>query len=614
MPSHHITKTFLDTLPDKPGVYLMKDPAGTPLYIGKASSLKKRVAQYFTKKGDSREKVIKALEKVTNIDTIITPNEKEALILENILIKKHKPRYNSLLKDDKHYVSIAITTSHDYPSVFIRRIKGAAPKKDTYVGPFTSALVAKEMVALLHKIYRLRQCSDQEMLRRQRACILYDMKQCLAPCVSKCTHDQYALEVKRAIRFLKGDIKEALSFLDKQIATASKHLEFERAHLYLETKNRLEAYGDKHKSIIATSEGPIDCMGFYSHSDGVVITKLMYRDGKLSGMQTLFFDHVAPTGDDFWQSLLISHYQKTPFLPEKVFLPVKVKELGLVEEILHETLKQKISFKLPEKGQKKQMILMANENAKSAFDKHLDDQNSRAAILFKLQETLKLENYPHIIDCFDTSHFAASSMVAGLVRFVGAERSKAGTRLFHLEKEVAGDDYGGIKEALTRHLSKARVKESLPHLIIIDGGMAHAGVAAHVLKELNIATIDVIGLAKDKGKHTKGIVDEAIFFPGKSEPLLLPARSPLLFFLQRIRDQTHQVAINFSKKTLKKKLISSSIEKLPGIGKKKQQDLLRHFKSPKKIKQASREELEQVASLNKKDIETLLKYGQDLSQ
>ncbi|PCI78579.1 excinuclease ABC subunit C [Candidatus Aerophobetes bacterium] len=605
-----IDKAFLDTLPDKPGVYLMKDASLTPLYIGKASSLKKRVAQYFTKKGEKRAKVLKALEKITHVDTIITPNEKEALILENILIKKHQPRYNSLLKDDKHYVSIALTTSHTYPSVLIKRMKGIAPKKDTYFGPFTSALVAKEMVSLLHKIYRLRQCSNQEMQRRQRPCILFDMKQCLAPCVNKCSEDEYALEVKKAIRFLKGDSKQACLFLDKQIERASKNLEFERAQLYLETKNRLKAYSDKHKAVVSTTIDPIDCLGFYAHSEGVVITKLMYREGKLSGMETLLIDNVLATGDDFWQSLLLSHYKKTPFLPSKVLLPVKVTNMGVVETILSETLNKKIAFSTPEKGQKKQMVVMANTNAKNAFDKHLDDYNSRAAILLSLQEKLNFSNYPHIIDCFDTSHFSGSSMVAGLVRFIGGERSKAGTRLFHLKNTKGGDDYGGITEAMNRHLIKAKASQTLPHLIIIDGGFAHARIAAKVLTELNIATIDVIGLAKDKGNHSKGILDEAIFFPDKTKPLMLEARSPLLFFIQRIRDETHQVAINFSKKTLKKKLISSSLEKLPGIGKKKQQDLLKKFKSPKVIKQATKKELESVTSLTKKDIETLLLYQQ----
>ena len=606
-----ITKEFLKTLPDKPGVYLMKDTSSTILYIGKALSLKTRVGQYFSKKGDSRAKVIKALEKVVQIETIITPNEKEALLLENILIKRHKPRYNTLLKDDKHYVSIALTTSNSYPGVVIKRLKGAPPKKDTYFGPFTSALVAKELVALMHKIYGLRQCSDKEMKRRERPCILFDMKQCLAPCVNKCTQEEYEREVTRAIAFLKGDVKEAVELLEKQMKRASDNLEFERAQLYLETKNRLLEDDHKKRSVSLDQTTPMDCLGFYPHGEGIVITKLMYREGQLSGMETLQLKYNLDPDSNFWQSMLLDHYQKTPFLPKTVLLPLSVESIDLVESILFEQLGKKVSFITPEKGQKKQMVALANENAKSVFEKHLDSQNSKAALLLSLQETLGLDHYPHIIDCFDTSHFSGGSMVAGMVRFVGAQRSKAGTRLFHLQRTKGGDDYGGIREALERHLKKAKEMNDLPHLIIIDGGQNHARVAVNVLKSLNIATIDVIGLAKEKSNHSKGLLNEAIFFPTSAKPLLLPARSPLLFFIQRIRDETHRLAINFSKKTLKNKLITSSLSELPGIGKKKQNDLLKRFKSIKAIRQAKREELEALPSLNAQDIDTLLKFQQE---
>lgn len=613
MSTPRITKAFLASLPDKPGVYLMKDRASSILYIGKALSLKRRVAQYFTKKGETRAKVLKALEKVVLIDTIVTPNEKEALILENILIKKHKPKYNSLLKDDKHYVSIALTTSHAYPGVLIKRLKGVPPKKDTYFGPFTSALVAKELVVLMHKIYQLRQCSDQEMARRTRPCILYDMKQCLAPCVHKCTKEAYQKEVERAIAFLKGDIKEALALLDKQMKRASDNLEFERAQLYLETKKRLlTSEQEKRSLMLKGGQEAMDVLGFYVHSEVVILTKLMYRSGQLSGMETLFMENALLADDPFWQSFLLENYQKTPFLPKTILLPVEVESLELVQTILEEQIGHKLRFITPSKGAKKQMVTMANDNAKAAYEKHLDREANQAALLLSLQETLGLDHYPHTIDCFDTSHFAASSMVAGLVRFVNGQRAKAGTRLFHLKRTKGGDDYGGIREALERHLVKAKEQNMLPQLIIIDGGQAHAQVAETVLQELNIVHVDVIGLAKDKSNHSKGLLNETIFFPSrKKQPLQLPVRSPLLFFIQRIRDETHRLAITFSKKNLKKKLITSSLSKLPGIGKKKQNDLLKHFKSPKAIKEASQEELEKISSLTQKDIQTLLKYQQD---
>jgi excinuclease ABC subunit C len=586
--------------PTQPGVYLMKDEKGTVLYVGKAKNLRARLKQYFAVAGDQRDMVPYLTAQVFVIDTIVALTEKDALILENNLIKLHKPKYNVLLKDDKTFVSLVLTR-HEWPMLRIVRYKGKPKNDGIYFGPYTNALAARQTFDLICRLFPLRQCSDAELAARTRPCLLYDIKRCIAPCVGKCTEEEYEVHVNAAVRLLKGQDKEVLVELKKRMEEASNALEFEKAATFLEMIHQIE-----HVTEVVHVDNPAakncDVVGLYREADAVLIALLFFREGKLIGSEHFSFHLIASNDAEVIESFLLQHYKNLSSLPAEIFIPLDLPQQKDVEEILN------LSIHTPQKGKKKDLVEMAYRNAKALFVREQDAKSLKEKMLLDLQETLQLTRFPRRIECFDTSNIAGKDPVASLACFVNGEKDKSRTRLFKIKEVDRADDYTAMRQVLLRHFTREKEKNDFCDLLIVDGGKGQLNIALDVFAELSIASVDVIGLTKEDARHDKGLTQEKIYTPHKKEAILIDPRSPLLFLLQKIRDEAHRQAIEFHRKKRSQRTISSELDLLSGIGPVKKKRLLRAFGSVKALKAAKEEEIRSVQGITKKDIATILKW------
>lgn len=599
----------LVSYPSEPGVYIMKNKMGAILYIGKAKHLKARLKQYFLPGGDGRWIIPHLQELVAVIETVITPSEKDALLLENTLIKKHRPRFNALLKDDKTYAAIKINHRHPWPMLSLIRYKGK-PKSDAlYFGPYTSAHDARQTLDLLQRLFPLRQCSDQELLRRTRPCILHDMGRCSAPCVRLIDQETYGSYVEGAEKFLRGDSEEVLNSLKKQMGFASDALEFERAaelHRLIGSIEKTLQTQQVDKPLGGLTG---DLLGIFRQGDEVILSQLMFFKGKLHAFSHHNFSKIIENDEELLESFILQNYQERGDVPSEIIVPIELQNRSALEEILNQGHMRKITISHPIRGEKKALLEMAFKNAEAAFSQKKDERAIREKNLLELKERLRLTRYPKRIECIDTSHFAGSESVSALVAFFEGLPDKARYRRYKLKASSAADDYGALKEVLTRRYHKAIEEQDLPDLLVIDGGKGHLNRARKIFEELNIASVDLIGFAKEAGRHDKGMTREQIYLPEVKDPLLFPPHSPVLFLLQRLRDEAHRFAITYQKKRRSKSILHSELLEIPGIGPGKLKALLKSFGSIKKLREATEEEIGKVKGLSKKDRENLKKFS-----
>lgn len=590
--------------PKEPGVYLMKDLHGSVLYVGKANNLRARLKQYFLKEAEERPYIHYLIPQIESIETIVVTSEKEALLLENTLIKKHQPKYNILLKDDKTYISLMIT-DHVCPAIKVIRYKTRPPKdKNHYFGPYTNAKAARETLDLIIRIFRFRQCSDMEFQVRKRPCILYDMKKCLAPCVGLCSLEEYKNNIQKAEKLLKGQTQEVISELKKQMLEASELLQFEKASEIRNLIHRIEHVSQiQHVDNIALEN--CDVIGIYKERDSVFISKLCYRNYKLVESSHFNFFSIIGNEEEILENFLLQHYQNPQ--TESILLPIPLVHRQFIEEILFERKKGKIHLLFPEKGEKKSLLELAHKNAFTEAERQKHLMNHQDKILLDLEETLKLDHYPYHIDCIDISHLGGSNPVGAKISFMNGLKDKSKTRYFHIQTLEKGD-IPHLKHVLERYLSKAQEEKTLPNLLVMDGAKGQMNAALQILKKLNIATIDVIAVSKEEGLHTKGLTQEKVFSLKFLEPLILPVHNPLLHFLQQVRDEAHRTAIGFERKCQQKSTIKTALTSIPGIGPKKTLLLLQTFKSVENLKKSPVEELRKLKFLNKKDLENLKKF------
>jgi excinuclease ABC subunit C len=397
------------------------------------------------------------------------------------------------------------------------------------------------------------------------------------------------------MRLLKGKDKEVLQELKRRMELAAENLEFEKADQFLRMIHQIE-----HVTQVQHVDNPFakdcDVVGLYREADAVLITLLFFREGKLIGSEHFSFHLIASNDAEILESFILQHYKNRPNLPSEILVPVELPEV--LGEIVGVTLSH------PQKGKKRDLVEMGQRNAKALFVREQDARSLKEKMLLDLQETLQLPRFPRRIECFDTSNISGTDPVASLACFVHGEKDKSRTRLFKVRGQ--GDDYTAMREVLTRHFTKEKKKGDFCDLLIVDGGKGQLNIALEVFKELSIAWVDVIALTKEGARHDKGLTQEKIYLPYRPDPILIDPRSPLLFLLQKIRDEAHRQAIEFHRKRRSKRTISSSLDDLPGIGPVKKKRLLQKFGSVKAIKKASREELEAVKGLTKKDIDQIL--------
>ncbi len=598
--------TFRPALfPELPGVYLMKGKEGKVLYVGKAKNLRARLRQYFLPGGDGRFMVPFLITQVHDIETIVVLSEKEALLLENNLIKEYLPKYNALLKDDKTYIALKVTIKSTWPTLQLVRYRGKASADGLYFGPYTSAQAARGTLDLLNRLFPLRQCTDQEFIRRTRPCILYDMKRCIAPCVNKCTKEEYDNLVDKTIKFLRGQDKAVVRELRKEMEQAAEALEFEKAATLLTTIRQIE------KTIEGQSvDKPFgedgDVLGIYRQGEDVVVSQLLVRSGKLIGSKNYDFNHIAEDDVELLESFLLQHYEKKEELPHEILVPAFLEEAATIEEVISSGKKHKTTIVHPRRGDKKNLIGMALANAEAAFKQRKDEANIREKTLMEMQERLHLSRYPKRIECFDNSNIGGAEPVSALVVFTDGKKERSRYRKYKIRSVEGPDDYATMMEVLLRRYKRGKEENDLPDLLVVDGGKGHLNVALKVMSELNIISVDVIGVAKEQGRHDKGMTAEQVFLPHIKDPILLKPTSPILFLLQQIRDEAHRFAISFHRKRRSKTSIKTALEGVPGIGPAKRKLLLRHFGSVKKMCEAGEEGLRKVPGLNQSNIKALL--------
>lgn len=599
----------LKTFPTTPGVYLMKDHSGTVLYIGKAKNLRQRVRQYFVAGGDGREMIPHLVERVVSVETIVVNSEKEALLLENTLIKQHRPRYNALLKDDKTYISLKIDHKNQWPMVRLVRYTGRPKPDGLYFGPYTSAYAARQTLDLIQRLFPLRQCSDQEFARRTRPCILYDMKRCIAPCVGRCTQEAYDAYVQDAIRFLKGQDREVLKDLTEQMLKASDALDFERAASLLQSIRSIEKTMES-QHVDHLSGGDADALGIFREAEEVTLTQVIVRHGKIVGTKHYTFSGIAEEDSELLESFLLQQYEMADTIPREILLPDQVEARDALQDILTSRRGQGVSVQAPQRGEKRSLVAMAVANAEANYRRERDAKSVREKMLMEMEEQLRLMRYPRRIECLDNSNLSGSEPVAAMVAFTGGEPERKRTRLFKLKPEVASDDYAAMREVLTRRYQRAKDEDDLPDLLIVDGGKGQRNIALKILSDIDVSSVDVIAVAKERGRHDRGMTAEQIFVANASEPMILKPTSPVLFLLQRIRDEAHRVAIGFQRKRRVKSTLSSALEGVEGIGPVKRRMLLRHFGSVRALRAADEAALKAVPGLSEKNVQALLRWNQ----
>lgn len=595
----------ISKLPDLPGIYLMKDATKKVLYIGKAKKLKTRVRQYFPnlsgKRQDLREMIPYLTSQVETIDFIITNTEKEALLLENQLIKEHLPKYNVLLKDDKSFISLVLT-DHEWPMLKLMRFKEKPSEKMKRIfGPYTSAHAARETFDLILKLFPLRQCSDLEFSSRKRACLLYEIKRCKAPCIKKCSHEEYDLLVDHVESFLKGNAKQVIDQLKEEMEKASSNLEFEKAGQIFKMIGQIEHVMEK-QHVSYTHVHDCDVIALYREYDSVVISMLNFRNNNLTSSNHFNFHLIASSDEEIMESFLLQHYSNHTKAPSELLISTDLSSQKELEEILDTKILH------PQKGEKRAIIEMGLKNAKALFVSDQSDSSLKEKILIHLNETLQLTRFPKVIECIDTSNLSGKDATAAIVSFVDGKKEPSRRRLFKIRGQT--DDYHAMKEVLTRHLKKQKETNQFPDLLILDGGKGQLSIAKEVFLELEIASIDLIAFTKEEARHDKGLSQEKIYFADQKEPLWIERKSPILFLLQQIRDEAHRQAILLHRKQRSKRLIHSELDEIQGIGPVKRKIVLSHFKSVEKLKQADEKALQEVKGLTAKDRKILLKYIQ----
>ncbi len=550
------------------------------------------------------------LEKVAEIDTIVTHTEKEAFILENNLIKEHRPRYNVKLRDDKNYPCLKLTIEEEYPTLcIVRRIK---KDRSLYFGPYPSATSLKETLKMIRRLFPIRTCLDTKFTSRLRPCINYEMDRCLGPCCEKTDPAQYREVVHQVRMFLEGKNHDLVERLKKRMEEESEQLHFEAAAKMRDQIEHIEKVIERQK-IVSRDFFDQDVIGFHRQDHTVVVHPLFVRAGKLLGGRGFIFPSSGIPDEEILSSFLHQYYREGKFIPEQILLPKSVPEQNLVEQWLTDLRGKKVQILVPGRGDKRQLLQMASENARNYLHSEAEMEKDQEKFLETLKGKLHLKRIPRRIEAFDISNLQGGYAVGSLVLFEQGKPNKEGYRHYKIKTIEGADDYGMTYEVLFRRYQKALEKNDLPDLVLIDGGRGQLNVAQEVFRELQIKEIDLISLAKERmiegpraGRHGK--TEEKIFHPQYKEPLQLGKQSPLLHFLDRIRDEAHRFAITYHKKIREKGTIKSELGEIPGIGEARQRTLLRYFGSVEKIKEASMKELNRAPRMNSKMAQTVYDY------
>ena len=607
----------LKNLPENPGVYIMHDADNEIIYVGKAINLKNRVRQYFQSSKNQHPKVAAMVERIVDLEYIITDSELEALILECNLIKKHRPKYNIMLKDDKHYPYIKITTNEEYPRLLIvREIKKDGAK---YFGPYTDGTAVNRTIDLLKSLFPIRYCSKNisRIIGKERPCLNYHIKKCIAPCQGNVSREQYMELIDSIIMMLEGKQEEVLKRLEEKMHKAAEDLDFERAAEIRDNMNSLIKVGEKQK-IISSALVDQDVIAFAVDQAESCIQVFFVRGGKLIGREHFIIeDTKLSDSKEILSSFIKQYYSTDTLIPREIILQEEIDEINIIERWLSDKRGGRVKLVVPQRGEKHKLIEMVSKNAEDTLrllvEKQKSDEEKTMGACRELRDILGLSDTPERIEAFDISHLQGVLNVGSMIVFEKGRPNNRNYRRFRIKSVEGANDYESMREIIERrfiHGLKERdeLKSAgkdlelgkfavFPDLIMLDGGIGQINAVLPVLKELNIS-IPVCGMVKDDKHRTRGLIYEG----GEIE---IPVNTKAFRLITNMQDEAHRFAINYHKSLRSKNTVKSALDDIPGIGPARRKALLKHFGSLKNIKKATLEELSKVEGMNKKTAEVL---------
>lgn len=597
-PARFDTQSFIRTLTNDPGVYRLHDRFGRVLYVGKARSLRKRVASYFRPPEQLEPKTRALMSHAHSVEVTVTRTETEALLLENNLIKEHRPRYNVVLRDDKSFPYIHVTTGDVFPRLSFHR----GPRRGTgrYFGPFASAGATRSTLSQLQKLFRVRQCEDSFFENRSRPCLQYQIERCTAPCVGLIDEATYDEDVRHAIMFLEGKSEEMIEEMVRRMETASHALEFELAARYrdqIANLRRVQA-----RQYVSGAKGNVDVIATRAREGVAVVELFVIRNGQNLGSRTLRPAHGGDVDEnELLRAFLPQHYlsrsgRERP-VPDEILLSHTVPDLQVLEQAIAEQSGRRVNIRSNVRGERARWVEMAVDNAEIALRQRIASRANLHRQFDALQELLGLDNPPARIECFDVSHTGGESMVASCVVFEPDGAKKSDYRRFSINGVKAGDDYGALRNALERRYTRLRRENAvLPDLLMIDGGRGQLKQACDMLADLQISGMVAIGIAKGTSRKP-GF--EQIFVPGRVAPLMPPSDSVALHLIQRIRDEAHRFAVTGHRNQRLRTRRESVLEQIPGIGARRRQRLLNEFGGLQGVSRAGVEDLMRVRGISR---------------
>ncbi|MBW1727852.1 MAG: excinuclease ABC subunit UvrC [Deltaproteobacteria bacterium] len=582
-----------------PGVYVMKDAEDRVIYVGKARNLKKRLASYFTRSRtgplhpDIKTGIL--VKKITNFETIITDTEKEALILESNLIKRYRPRYNVILKDDKRYPCLRLNVTSPYPNLtVVRKIKKDG---DLYFGPFASSAAVRETLKIIHKTFKLRKCKTKDFKNRSRPCINYQMGACLAPCCLDVDKNRYDKIIKEVILFLNGKTPALIQKIKKEMISAADKQEYEKAAVLRDKMFALEQVIEKQVAVTNDFKDR-DVIGIAGSHEHSMITVLFVRSGFLLGTRHFNFWEIMSTQEEMIGAFIRQYYENAPFVPKEVLIPTPLEDASLLEELLSGYKGEKVNILVPKKGEKLRLVNLASQNAENRLKELKASAATDMEILLQLKKRLRMDKIPRRIECFDISSISGTEAVAGMVVFERGQANPSLFRKYRIKSVDAQDDYSCMAEVLKRRYGKGEKSRPYPDLLMVDGGKGQLNIAVSVIESLKPKpTFQIISIAKKN--ESKGGTQDKIYKPGQMNPVNMGRGGETLLFLEKIRDKSHEFAISFHRQRRGKRFIRSALDSIPGVGKKRKATLLKHFKSIKKIRAATFEELSTLPGMNR---------------
>ncbi len=598
----------LKSLSTRPGVYLFRDDRKQVLYVGKAKSLRPRVRSYFQREADLSAKNRELMKVVDSVETIVVGSEGEALILECNLIKEHRPRFNILLRDDKKYPYIKVTMGEPFPRVYVTR--RVTNDRSRYFGPYTSVGPMRQALEVIKRLHTVRSCRyNLPRESPERACLDYHIGRCKAPCVGLQSQDEYRAMIGDIIRILEGETEELRATVETHMQEASKALDFERAANMRDVLAGLDSLA-REQRVHKAQGGSFDIVAIARDGDLGAGVVLKVRSGLLLGRETQRFAQILDESDaEVLSSLVSRHYlgkgeRASADLPREILLASDFEDRELLGEILSETAGRAVRVAVPQRGEKRRLIDLAEQNARQVLEDRVTalaySADRAEEALFSLQDELDLKVVPRLMVCFDISHMQGKETVGSAVVFQNGEPRRAAYRHMRIKGEWGNDDYRSMAEVVHRYFRRAQDEgKPIPDLVVIDGGKGQLSAAVGALEELGLSDVAVIALAKK---------EEEVFRPGRSKPVLLDRRNRALHLLQRIRDEAHRFAIRYNRKLRGKRTIRSDLGDIPGIGPQRQTVLLRRFGSLKGVKEATREDIARIPGFSEALASRILTY------